>query len=82
MFRLYSTIVFLFFGLSVFSQSGIIKGKVYNPISNEAVPFANVIIQGTTTGVSTDLDGMYEITGLEPKLYNLEVTSVGFEKSL
>ena len=82
MFRLYSTIVFLFFGLSVFSQSGIIKGKVYNPISNEAVPFANVIIQGTTTGVSTDLDGMYEITGLEPKLYNLEVTSVGFEKKV
>lgn len=63
------------------SQNGIIKGKVFNPINNEPVQFANVVIQGTTIGASTDLDGNYEITGLEPKLYNLEATSLGFRKA-
>ena len=75
-------IFFLLSTLAIFSQNAIIKGKVFNPINNEPVPFANVIIQGTTTGTSTDLDGNYEISGLEPKLYNLEATSLGFRKAV
>jgi hypothetical protein len=63
------------------AQNGVIKGKVFNPINNEPVPFANVVIQGTTIGASTDIDGNYEIGGLEPKLYNLEATSLGFRKA-
>lgn len=62
-----------------FAQDGVIKGRVFNPINNEAVPFANVVIQGTSTGSVTDIDGNYEIDGLQPALYNLEVSSVGFE---
>ena len=62
-------IFFLFSTFSIVAQNGIIKGKVFNPISNEAIPFANVVIQGTTTGTSTDIDGNYIISGLEPKLY-------------
>ena len=75
-------IFFLSSTLAIFSQNAIIKGKVFNPINNEPVPFANVIIQGTTTGTSTDLDGNYKISGLEPKLYNLEATSLGFRKAV
>ena len=75
-------IFFLLSTLAIFSQNAIIKGKVFNPINNEPVPFANVIIQGTTTGTSTDLDGNYKISGLEPKLYNLEATSLGFRKAV
>jgi len=71
----------LSFALSAFAQNGVIKGKVFNPINNDPIPFANVVIQGTTLGASTDLDGNYEITGLEPKLYNLEASSLGFSKS-
>jgi hypothetical protein len=82
MLRLYFTLLASCISILSFAQSGIIKGKVFNPISNEAVPFANVVIQGTTIGVSTDLDGKYEISGLQPKLYNLEVTSIGFEKKV
>lgn len=64
------------------SQQAVIKGRVFNPINNEAVPFANVVIQGTTTGTTTDLDGQYEISGLQPGLYNLEVSSIGFDKAV
>lgn len=76
------TFIFLIVALSGAAQTASIKGKVFNPISNEAVPFANVVIQGTTTGTSTDIDGKYEINGLEAKLYNLEVSAVGFEKKV
>ena len=81
--KLSTTLIFFMLStLAIFSQNAIIKGKVFNPINNEPVPFANVIIQGTTTGTSTDLDGNYEISGLEPKLYNLEATSLGFRKAV
>jgi hypothetical protein len=66
--------------LNVSAQTGIIRGKVYNKINNEAIPSANVILQGTTNGVSTDVQGNYEFTGLGPGQYNLEVTFVGFKK--
>jgi len=81
--KLSTTLIFFMLStLAIFSQNAIIKGKVFNPINNEPVPFANVIIQGTTTGTSTDLDGNYKISGLEPKLYNLEATSLGFRKAV
>lgn len=73
---------FAFLSFSVVAQNAIIKGKVFNPINNEPVPFANLVIQGTTTGTSTDIDGKYEISGLEPKLYNIEATSLGFRKAV
>jgi hypothetical protein len=82
MIRILSTLTLILCVSVVLAQNGVIKGKVFNPISNEAVPFANVVIQGTTLGTSTDIDGKYEISGLEPKLYNLEVTSLGFEKAV
>ena len=62
------------------AQNGILKGKVFNKISNEAVPFASIVIQGTTTGTSSDENGAYEIKNLQPGQYNLEATFVGFQK--
>jgi len=70
---------FILLSISVFGQEGVIKGRVYNGINNEPIPFANIVIEGTTTGVSSDLDGNYELTGLENKLVNLQVTAVGFK---
>ncbi len=63
----------------LFAQTGIIRGKVFDPINNEAIPFANVVLQGTTIGTTTDIDGRYELTNLEPDLYNLEASFVGYK---
>jgi len=65
--------------LSASAQNGIIRGKVINELNNEPIPFASVIIQGTTTGTTTDMDGNFEIANLTPNLYNLEVSFLGFE---
>jgi hypothetical protein len=78
-----SLILFLFFAfclpLSISAQTGVIKGKIVNALTNEALPFATVQVVGTTKGAQTDESGVYEITGLDAKLYAIKVTFVGFK---
>jgi hypothetical protein len=64
---------------SVFGQSGIIKGRVLDELTNEPVPFSNVALQETTYGAVSDIDGNYEITGIEPGLYNVQASFVGYK---
>lgn len=72
-------VVFLHTLISVAQNTGIVKGRIYDPISNEPVPFANVVVQNTTIGASSDEDGNYEIGGLKPGLYNLQCSFVGYK---
>ncbi|MEI6434492.1 MAG: TonB-dependent receptor [Bacteroidota bacterium] len=66
---------------SVFSQNGIIQGRVFNHKNNEPLPFVNIIIDGKPTqGATSDLDGNYKITKVEPGYNRLAATSVGFKK--
>ncbi len=79
-----SFIIFFFIltASSLFAQNGIIRGKVFNEINNEPIPFANVAIQGTATGTTTDLEGKFELTGLKHGLLNVQVSYLGFEPKL
>jgi hypothetical protein len=72
-------IAFLLLPVWLSAQTGIIKGRVFDEINNESIPFANVIIQGTTIGSPTDIDGYYVIEGLDPGVYNLQVSFIGYE---
>ena len=66
-----------------FSQQesqGIIEGRVYNANTSEPVPFANILIWGTTIGSVSDIDGNFLFTGLAPGFVELRVSSVGFEQ--
>jgi CarboxypepD_reg-like domain/TonB-dependent Receptor Plug Domain len=65
--------------LSIFAQTGIIKGRISNKLNNEALPFATVQIVGTEKGAQTDESGNYQLTDLEAKIYKLKVTFVGFK---
>jgi len=66
--------------VSATAQTGVIKGRVTNKINNEPVMFANLQVVDTDKGATSDVDGYYEITGLEPGLYNLQATYVGFNE--
>lgn len=68
----------IFFVQIAFAQSGIIKGRVTNTINNEPILFANILVEGTDKGATSDEDGYYEITGLTPGLYNVRATYIGF----
>jgi hypothetical protein len=65
--------------MDVSGQTGIIKGKVYNAASNHPLPFTNLIIYGTTTGTTSDLDGNFSFYGIQPGFAKLAVSSIGFE---
>lgn len=77
--RFFLTALFTTLTLASWSQTGIIQGKIADATSNEPIPFANVIIQGTTTGASSDLDGNYQIKGITPGLYNVQVSFLGYK---
>ena len=70
---------FLLCSMTAFAQTGIIKGKIVNALTNEALPFATVQVVNTTKGAQTDENGLYEITELNAKLYAIKVTFVGFK---
>jgi hypothetical protein len=75
------TLLFLICSSILFSQTGIIKGRVFNHKNNEPLPFVNIIIDGKPTqGATSDIDGNYTITKVAPGYVQLVVTSVGFKK--
>ncbi|WP_373057734.1 TonB-dependent receptor domain-containing protein [Zunongwangia sp. H14] len=60
--------------------TGSIVGKLTDKEMNgEALPFANVIIKGTSRGTTTDMDGLYVLDKLQPGTYTVEFSFVGYE---
>lgn len=78
----YLVFIALFFILtSVFSQNGRIEGRVYDATNNEPLPFANVVVKGTSIGATTDFEGKFLIIGLKPGFLALEATYVGYRNA-
>lgn len=73
---------FIVLSFSLFAQKGVIKGKVYNAKTNEPIEFANILVQGTDIGSTSDLDGNYIFTGIDPGFVRLRVSYVGFETTI
>jgi len=72
--------IIVYFSQDILSQTASIKGIVKEKGSSELITGANVIITGTTTGSSTDFDGKFEIMGLNPGIYNIEVSFISYSK--
>ncbi|HHL52699.1 MAG TPA: TonB-dependent receptor, partial [Flammeovirgaceae bacterium] len=60
------------------AQTAVVKGKVTDGNSGEPLIGATVIIDGTSTGSSTDADGNYSFT-TTPGNYVLVVSFIGYE---
>jgi len=80
---IYIIVLLVFFTLTnvLAQQQGkaTIEGRIFNEKNNEPLPFASIIIYGTTIGSISDLDGKFLFTGVEPGFIRLQVSSVGFE---
>jgi outer membrane receptor protein involved in Fe transport len=60
--------------------TGSIVGRLSDAEMNgEPLPFANVLIKGSTKGATTDMEGLYSIQNLEPGTYTLVFSFVGYE---
>ncbi|GAB1307472.1 TonB-dependent receptor [Urechidicola sp. KH5] len=74
------TISFVAITLISFAQKGAISGRVFNEINNAPIPFANIIIENTSLGTTSDSDGNYIIENLDPGTYNVYASFVGYKK--
>ncbi len=61
------------------SENGVIEGRIFNETNNEPVPFANIVIWGTSIGAVSDLDGNFIFTGIKPGYIELRASAIGFE---
>ncbi len=77
----FSTLIFLFFSAFTFAQgTGSIVGTLTDKdFNNEPLAFANVVIKGTSTGTTSDFDGLYELENVEAGTYTLTFSFVGYE---
>ncbi len=62
--KLFAAILFLVIQLpfaSLFAQTSVVKGTVLSKDDNQSVPGVNVVVKGSSHGVSTDIEGRYSI---------------------
>ena len=73
----------VFFVLIGYAQKqGNLKGKVIDKITKQPVPYANVYLQGTPYGTTTDTDGIFMMTKIPEDLYNLIIEHIQYNSYL
>ena len=71
--------------LAVFSlvyataQTADLRGFVYDKETGEPIIFCNVILEGTTIGASTDVNGFFSITNIPIGNHTVFITYIGYD---
>ncbi|HOU97739.1 MAG TPA: TonB-dependent receptor [Bacteroidales bacterium] len=71
-------IISILFPLMGYNQSTI-RGFVYDKSNGEPIMFANVLIKNTKIGATTDVNGFFNFTKLQPGTYTLRVLYIGYD---
>ncbi len=84
MFRSPSTLVLLLLlgllpGVALAQNSGTLAGRVTDAQTGETLPGANVVIEGTTLGAATNIDGEFRIIGVPVGTYDITASFSGFQ---
>ncbi|MBC8277289.1 MAG: TonB-dependent receptor, partial [FCB group bacterium] len=58
--------------------TGKISGKITDQESGETIAGANIVIDGSYLGASSDLDGFYFIINIPPGTYDLTISVIGY----
>ncbi|WP_299121903.1 TonB-dependent receptor [uncultured Winogradskyella sp.] len=78
--RLQLLLILFISAISFAQNTGSIKGKLTDKeYNNEPLPFANVLIKGTSVGTTSDMDGLYMFEDLEVGSYTIVFSFVGYE---
>lgn len=59
--------------------TGKISGRIIDKDTGDQLPMVNVMLEGTTIGATTDLDGYYTILQVPPGKYVLKVSMMGYK---
>jgi outer membrane receptor protein involved in Fe transport len=66
--------------LAVGGTTGKIAGRIQSSESAEALVGVSVLIEGTSIGASSDVDGNFTIMNIPPGSYSVVASGVGFQK--
>ena len=66
-----------FVSLAEAATTGKITGRIVDK-AGEALPGANVLVEGTTRGATTDTEGYYFILSVDPGSYTVKASMVGY----
>lgn len=66
---------------TAWAQSGKLTGTVTDDLGDPLIG-ATVVIDGTTTGAATDLNGDYTILRIDPGTYTIRFSSIGYQTRL
>ncbi len=70
----------LFLSLKVFAgDTGKIAGRVVDGSTKEPLIGASVVVTGTSLGAATDLDGRFTILNVQPGVYTVRASAVGYQ---
>ena len=61
------------------AQQGTITGRVSDTTNKSPLIGANVVLEGTTQGTATDADGKYAILQVDPGMYTIMVSYIGYQ---
>lgn len=75
----YFTVLSCSLNFTFAGTTGKIAGKVTDSQTGEALPFVNIIIEGTNLGAATDIDGNYVILNIPPGKYNVKAQYIGYQ---
>ncbi|MCM4166846.1 hypothetical protein KCTC52924_01701 [Arenibacter antarcticus] len=71
--------IFIFFLFQLlYPQGGEVIGSLIDADFQDPVPFANIIVKGTSVGTTTDYDGNYKLE-LEEGTYSLAFSFIGYK---
>ncbi len=74
------TVLFLFIVLFTSAQKKSDTHLIGHVTGNgEHLPFATIVIEGTTIGTATDETGHFQIFNLEPDIYKVKAQAIGFK---
>jgi len=77
-----SLLLTLVFTQLLFAASGKISGRVTDSVTGEPLIGVNIMLEGRQLGAATDVDGYYFIINIEPGLYTLVASYVGYEQTI
>ena len=79
----YTLLLFIFMlSAQVFAQKGNIKGRIYDAKTNQSIPYASILIQGTDVGATSDAEGNYNFTAVDPGFKRLVVSLIGYHSAV
>ncbi|WP_297086037.1 TonB-dependent receptor [uncultured Draconibacterium sp.] len=64
------------------AQNASLTGKVVDAVSNEPLPFVNILVSGTNNGTVSDENGHFEFRNLTPGFIRIEASFVGYKKAI